>query len=252
MTQEIIRVKVENISKKFNIDLKKQSLLSRVLEVSGRRESILKRDLGVLKDVSFEVKQGEILGLIGKNGSGKSTLLKIIAGIYRPDYGTIATKGSVVYLNGLKSGLMPKLTMRENIFLMGSVMGLSQNDIKNRFDEIVEFSGLREFVDNKVCHFSSGMVSRLNFSVTIHCLKHKNPDILLLDEVFGAGGDIDFQQKGTAKMEELIKGGATVILASHSLEIIKKHCDKAVLLKRENIAVIGGTEDIIEKYIKST
>lgn len=131
---------------------------------------------------------------------------------------------------------------------MGSVMGLSQGDIKKRFNEIVEFSGLRDFVDMKVYQFSTGMLSRLNFSIIIHCVKHQNPDILLLDEVLSAGGDIEFQEKATEKMEELIKGGATVILVSHSLDIINKYCDRAILLDKGKVVSSGIPTDVTNFY----
>ena len=250
MNEKNIRITVDNVSKKFSIGFKeKKGLLARVLEfVSGVYSE--KKELAVLQNVSFEVKEGEVAGLIGKNGSGKTTLLRIIAGIYQPDLGNVKTNGKVVYLSGLGQGLSPKLTMRENIFLMGSIMGLGQNDIKKRFNQIVEFSGLKDFTDTKVLQFSSGMVTRLNFSVTINCLEHHKPEILLLDEVFNAGGDLDFQSKGIEKMEELIKGGATVIMASHNLEIIKKYCNKAILLKNGQAIKIGPSEEVVGEYIK--
>ena len=141
--------------------------------------------------------------------------------------------------------------MRENIYLMGSVMGLSQEEIRNRFDQIVEFSGLRDHVDIKIYQFSTGMISRLNFSIVMHCLEYKKPDILLLDEVLSAGGDIDFQEKATKKMEELIKGGAAVILVSHSLSTINDYCDNVIWLEKGNIKEIGKPKNIIKNYKKS-
>ena len=213
--------------------------------VSGKSE---KKDIEVFENISFDVYAGEVLGIIGKNGCGKSTLLRLIAGVYESDSGEIKTNGRVVYLTGMSQGSSPKLTMRENIYLMGSVMGLSQGDIKKRFNEIVEFSGLRDFVDMKVYQFSTGMLSRLNFSIIIHCVKHQNPDILLLDEVLSAGGDIEFQEKATEKMEELIKGGATVILVSHSLDIINKYCDRAILLDKGKVVSSGIPTDVTNFY----
>lgn len=243
------RIRVDKISKKFNIDFRKnEGLLARVLSFFPR--SSPKRELLALDEASFDTKSGEVVGIIGKNGSGKSTLLKIIAGVYYPSSGEVKTNGTMVYLTGLGQGLVQKLTMRENIFLMGSVMGLAQKDIKKKFDEIVEFSGLKDFVDSKIYQFSSGMVTRLNFSVMIHSLKHHNPDIILLDEVFGAGGDIDFQKKGIEKMEELIKGGAAVIMVSHDLEIIKKYCNKAVLLNKGKTVFMGEPEEAVKKYLE--
>ena len=244
------RIRVDKISKKFNIDFRKnEGLLARVLYFLPR--SSPKRELLAIEDVSFDVKAGEIVGVIGKNGSGKSTMLKIIAGVYAPSFGEVETTGTMVYLTGLGQGLVPRLTMRENILLMGSVMGLAQNDIKKKLGEIVEFSGLKEFIDSKVYQFSSGMITRLNFSVMIHSLKHHNPDIILLDEVFGAGGDIDFQKKGIEKMEELIRSGASVIMVSHSLEIIKKYCQKAILLDKGKIDFMGVPEETVKRYLNN-
>jgi len=127
-------------------------------------------------------------------------------------------------------------------------MGLSQKDIGSKVDEIIDFAGLRDFMDMKVYKFSSGMVARLNFSIGIHCLKHHNPDILLLDEVFGAGGDIDFQTKAAEKMEEFIKGGATVILVSHGLELVKRYCSRVIFLNKGEVIDTGDPEKIIESY----
>ena len=166
------RINVEKISKKFNINFRKhEGLLARLLGFLPKTSPT--RELLALDNISFDAEAGEIVGIIGKNGSGKSTLLKVVAGVYFPTVGKVKTEGSMIYLTGLGQGLMPKLSMRENIFLMGSIMGLSQKDIKNRFDDIVELSELNDFVDSKIYQFSSGMVTRLNFSVMIHSLKYQ-------------------------------------------------------------------------------
>jgi ABC-type polysaccharide/polyol phosphate transport system ATPase subunit len=244
----MIRVIVDNLSKEFNIGYKqKESALSAVLKIFPR--SLPKKILVALKDVSFNANSGEIVGLIGRNGSGKSTLLRIIAGIYQPTIGNAKTIGKTIYLTGLGQGMVPQLTMRENVFLMGSILGLGQKDIKEKFNEIVNVSGLNDFVDVKVSQFSSGMTTRLNFSLMINSLKYHNPDVILLDEVFGAGGDIDFQKKGIEKMEELIKGGASVIMASHDLGIIKKYCHKVILLEKGKAIFYGDPEEVIRKYL---
>jgi ABC-type polysaccharide/polyol phosphate transport system ATPase subunit len=246
-TDKLKRVIVDSVSKKFDIGFRKDDgALSKAVSLISHRKT--KKEIQVLNSISFEVSAGENIGIIGRNGSGKSTLLRIIAGIYQADSGSVKTTGKMVYLNGLAQGLKDKLTMRENIFLVGSIMGLSQADIKRRFKEIVDFSELEQFLDTKIYQFSSGMVTRLSFSITIHCLKHHNPDILLLDEVFGSGGDIDFQNKAVAKMEELIKGGATVLLVSHSLDIINKYCDKVIWLDKGGIALSGLPADVTKAY----
>ena len=243
----MIRVKAQNISKKFIIDSKRDLALAGILKfLSAGKE---KQERVALQDVSFTAYSGEIVGLIGKNGAGKSTLLKIIAGIYQPSDGEIKKTGSCVYLTSTGFYLMPKLTMRENIYFAGSIMGLDQKEIRQRFNQIVDFSGLRDFVDLKVYQFSSGMVSRLGFSITFFCIKQKNPEILLIDEVFGAGADIDFEKKAEKKMEELIRGEATVILASHNLEIVEKYCGKVLYLERGKIAKEGSPEDIVKFYL---
>lgn len=245
MTKTVIEVK--NLSKKFSINpVKSDSALATVLSMLKGKES---KELRVLDNISFDVKSGEIFGIIGKNGCGKSTLLSILAGILYPDSGEAKVNGEITYVAGLGQGLQQKLTMRDNIYLIGSLMGISRKNIKAKFDEIVEFSGLRDFVDTPVQQFSSGMTTRLNFSITISFLQHKNPEILLLDEVFGAGGDMEFQKKAIEKMEELISGGATVILVSHGLDIIKKYCNRAILIENGTIAKNGSPEEVIDTYL---
>ncbi|MEK7562296.1 MAG: ATP-binding cassette domain-containing protein [Patescibacteria group bacterium] len=244
----MIRVELKNASKIFSIDFRRdKGSLARLLKVlSGKTE---KQERVAVKDISFTARSGEIIGLVGRNGAGKSTLLKLIAGIYETSNGTIKTDGELVYLTSLGLGLMPKLTMRENIFLSGSILGLEQKEVRQRFSQIVDFSGLHDFVDLKVYQFSSGMVTRLSFSTTFFCIKHKNPDILLIDEVFGTVGDFDFERKASEKMEELIKGGATVVLASHDLDTIKKYCNRVIWLNEGEIFGAGNPQEIISKYL---
>jgi len=242
-------IQIVDLKKKFNIGFKRnEGALARLVSSISGRET--KRELEVINGISFDVYKGEVMGIIGKNGSGKSTLLRIIAGIYEPDGGKVMTRGRVEYLSGFGNGLSPRLTMEENIYLMGSVLGLDSKEVKKKFDEIVEFSGLSNFIYTKVYQFSSGMVTRLAFSATIHCLNHSKPDILLLDEVFGAGGDIDFEQKAIKKMAEFIKQGSAVVLASHNLNIIESYCDRAILLEDGEIAKDGDPKIIIEEYKK--
>jgi len=251
MTKEIIkRIEVKNLSKRFSADCKSSigALSMFVNFITLKKE---KKEIVVADNISFDVYSGEVLGIIGKNGAGKSSLLRLIAEIYKPSSGVIKTHGSVVYLTGMEQGIVAKLTMRENIYLMGSVLGLSQKDIRKKFDDIVDFSGLRDHVDMKVYQFSTGMLSRLNFSVMINCVNHHNPDVLLIDEVLSAGGDADFQEKATQKMEDLIKGGAAVILVSHDLSVLKRYCNKVLWFDQGIIKEIGLPNDIIEKYHNS-
>lgn len=241
------RIKLDKISKQFTIDVKNKSVLDNIIGFFGRQA---KKKIRALEDISFSAEAREIIGIIGRNGSGKSTLLRVIAGIYLADSGSIKTNGKIVYLNGLNPGLKKKLTMRENIYLKGSLLGLGQKDIKNKFNTIVRFSGLEEFVDIKVFQFSSGMIARFAFSATIHFVKHHNPDIILLDEVFGAGGDIEFKQKAIRKMEELIKGGATVLLTSHDLSLVKKYCHRAIWIDKGKIIKQGNPQEVCDAYEK--
>lgn len=244
----IKKISVQNVSKYFRIGFhKNDNALARVLSLLLGRES--KKPITVLDSISFDVFSGENVGIIGSNGSGKSTLLRTIANIYYPDQGLIENNGEVIYINGFGLGLKQRLSMRDNIYLIGSIMALSHKEIKKRFQEIVTFSELENFVDTKVYQFSSGMLSRLCFSTTIHCLEQKNPDIILLDEVFGTGGDLNFQNKAIAKIEEFIKGGAAVILVSHDLEIIKKYCNRVIWLKDGKLIKEGLPHEIVNSYI---
>ncbi len=242
------KINVKNVSKKFDGGhVSNLGVLARIIDfIKGKKPS--EKIITAAEDISFEVSSGEMLGLIGKNGSGKSTLLRIIAGIYEPDQGDVVTHGSLMYINGFNFGTRPRLTMRDNIFLVGSIFGMSKKDIQERFDDIVDFSGLREFLDMKLYQFSSGMQTRLNFSIFIHCASKKTPDILLLDEILGAGGDVDFNTKAAEKMEEFMKGGAAVVLASHNLSDIKKYCKRVLWIDHGTVMADGSAEEVIEKY----
>jgi len=243
------KIIINNVSKKFKRDyIKNEGILFRLLSFLNKNG---KGEFNALKDISFMVREKEIFGVIGKNGSGKSTLLRVIAGIYKPNSGTVKTKGEIVYLSGFDHGIQRKLTMRENIYLLGVLRGLSKKEINEKFNEIVDFSGLREYLDAKVYQFSSGMINRLSFSITFFCITHKNPDIILIDEVFGAGADFDFKEKSLKKMEELIKKGSSIVLASHDLELIKKYCDKVILLENGKIVKIGNQEEVISFYLRN-
>lgn len=251
------KLTLTSVTKKFNLGNKRgDGFLARLINtVSGREKVSVK--IGV-DDVSFEVEHGEIVGIIGKNGSGKSTLLRTIAGIYALDGGSIkmgdtdtvetTVSPEILYINGFNHGMKPRLTMRENIYLVGTIMGLTKKQIDGVFDGIVSFSDLTEFIDTKVYQFSTGMTLRLNFSIFIHCISLKKFDILLLDEVFGAGGDIDFKSKAEEKMLSLLKSGVTVLLVSHSLNDIKKYCTRVVWLEEGKLKMDGSTDEILPKY----
>ncbi len=246
VSQKVIEVK--KVSKSFRTNFQKGILaLSHLVNIK-ENFGIKSNSFEALKEVSFDVEKGEVLGIIGKNGSGKSTLLRILAEVYKPSVGEVVSKGSVFYLTAAGIGLMEKLTMKDNIFLVGSVMGLSQKRIREIYDEIVDFSELKDFVNLKIKQFSAGMIGRLGFSISVFCMKNKDVDILLLDEVFGSGVDYEFENKAIAKMEELITGGATVVMVSHDLELMKKYCSRIIWLDNGAIREDGLPDSIIEKY----
>lgn len=201
-----------------------------------------------LNDISFEITKGETVGIIGPNGSGKSTILKLIAGVMSPNKGKITVKGSISPLIELGAGFHPELTGRENIFLNGSILGLSQKEITKNFDSIVEFSELKDFIDQPVKHYSSGMYMRLAFAVAVHT----HPEILIVDEIL-AVGDQAFQEKCFKRMEEFKKSAdVTIIFVSHNLEQIKNFCNKTLYLNHSKLVNFDKTPKIIERYVNET
>src|SRR5712672_441624 len=184
-----------------------------------------------LKDISFDVKQGEVVGIIGRNGAGKSTLLKILSRITEPTTGRLGIRGRVASLLEVGTGVHPDCTGRENVFLNGAILGMSREEIKRKFDEIVAFAEIEKFIDTPVKHYSSGMYLRLAFAVAAHL----EPEILLVDEVL-AVGDINFQKKCLGKMGEVAKGGRTIVLVSHNMAAVNALCSRCVILE-------GGTVD---------
>lgn len=238
-----IAVSVEDVSKRFRLyQERNQSLKSAIMR--GRRS--VHTDFWALKDVSFEVPEGSTFGLIGSNGSGKSTLLKCLAKIYYPEKGRIEHNGKVAALLEVGSGFHPELSGRENIFLNGSILGMSRKEIAAKFDEIVAFSGVEHFIDQPVKNYSSGMYVRLGFSVAINV----NPDILVVDEVL-AVGDAEFQRKCQAKFREFKRLGKTVILVSHSMSTVRDMCDHAAWLNQGELVASGEAAPVIARYLES-
>jgi len=196
-----------------------------------------------LKDVSFEVNEGEVVGIIGRNGAGKSTLLKILSRITEPTTGRIGIKGRVASLLEVGTGFHPELTGRENIYLNGAILGMSRAEVKGKFDEIVDFSGVEKFLDTPVKRYSSGMYVRLAFAVAAHL----EPEILIIDEVL-AVGDAEFQKKCLGKMRDVASGGRTVLFVSHNLSAIRSLCTEAILMKAGRLHASGGVSDVARSY----
>ncbi len=244
-------IKASCVSKKFTRNLK--SLMKygfydigrSTLGMSIDSSKLRKDEFWAVDDVSFELRRGETLGIIGPNGSGKSTMLKMLNGIYMPDKGSIEIKGKVGALIEVGAGFSPMLTGRENIYVNGAILGMSKKEIDKKFDDIVAFADIGDFLDSPVKTYSSGMYVRLGFAVAIHC----EPDILLVDEIL-AVGDSNFQRKSFEKMSSFIKGGASIIFISHNMTTVSKFCNSALLLDHGKIITGGTSEDVIKFYQK--
>ncbi len=256
-------ITVENLGKKYTLQHQKgrhtyvalRDVLSEGMKSLGGR-LLGKRPLSgadskqeefwALKDVSFEVKQGDRIGIIGRNGAGKSTLLKILSRITEPTTGSVRIKGRVASLLEVGTGFHPELTGRENIFLNGAILGMSRAEIKKKFDEIVDFAEIEKFLDTPVKRYSSGMYVRLAFAVAAHL----EPEVLIIDEVL-AVGDAQFQKKCLGKMEQVGKQGRTVLFVSHQMDMIRALCRKAILLDKGMVAVNGDTGEVIDNYLNT-
>jgi len=244
----MIAIKLENVSKKFRrySQFKKPTTFKSALVdlIKGRSGSEDDQYLNALKNIDLEVAQGTTLGVIGKNGSGKSTLLKILAGIYRPNSGKVEVSGRVSALIELGAGFHPELSGKENIFINGMILGLSRKEIRQKFDEIVAFAELAEFIDAPVRTYSSGMYARLGFSVAVNV----NPDILLVDEVL-AVGDEGFQKRCLERINMFKSEKKTIVLVSHSMDMIKRVCEKAIFLDSGSMVEYGSADQVVESYL---
>lgn len=238
-----IAIKVERLSKTFRIPHEKVSSL-RGAFVGMFRGKRTFEEFQALDDVSFEVKKGEFFGIIGRNGSGKSTLLKILAGIYQPDKGKVTVNGMISPFLELGIGFNPELSGRDNVYLNATVLGLTKKQIDKKFNDIVAFSELERFIDQKLKNYSSGMQVRLAFSVAIHA----NRDILLMDEVL-AVGDSNFQSKCLEEFSKYREMGRTVILVSHDISTIQRYCDRAMLLRNGKVIKVGKADDVGAEYM---
>ncbi|MBC8256526.1 MAG: ATP-binding cassette domain-containing protein [Candidatus Marinimicrobia bacterium] len=256
-------IKIENISKLYRLgtigsgtlqnDLKrwwakinkKEDPFQKIGERNIQNKSGISNQIWALKDINLEVNQGDVLGIIGKNGAGKSTLLKILSRITSPTTGIARIKGRIASLLEIGTGFHPDLTGRENIYLNGAILGMLRNEIDQRLDEIIDYSGIERYIDTPVKRYSSGMYVRLAFAVAAHL----EPEILLIDEVL-AVGDISFQAKCLRKMDSIAKQGRTVLFVSHNIGSIRVLCDKAILLENGKLKYKGTAVETIDKYLE--
>lgn len=242
-------IKINNVSMRFNLGIEKGfSLKQGFIDIfKPRKPRSKKPDFWALKDININIKKGEVVGFIGPNGAGKSTLLKVVAGVMKPTKGSVETYGNICPMIELGAGFDILLSARENIYLNGAVLGYSKELLDSKFDEIVEFSELKDFLDVPVQNFSSGMVARLAFSIATIV----DPEILIVDEILSVG-DIAFQAKCEVKMAEMINGGTTVFYVSHSTESIQNICTKVIWIEKGKIRKIGGIDicDVYKKHMK--
>lgn len=237
-------IEVKNVSMKFNLGIEKGFSLKQGFVDMFKKKEKINNDFWALKNVNFDVEKGEVVGFVGSNGAGKSTLLKVIAGVMKPTKGKVSVYGNICPMIELGAGFDSQLTARENIYLNGAVMGYSKEFINSKFDEIVSFSELNEFLDVPIQNFSSGMIARLAFSIATVV----DPEILIVDEILSVG-DMAFQKKSEEKMLNMINGGTTVLFVSHSIDQIRNMCNKVVWIEKGEVQAIGGKE-VCDKYIE--
>lgn len=239
-----IVIDVSHVSMHFNLMVEKVDSLKEYV-VKLLKGKLLFNDFTALNDVSFQVKKGEIVGLVGFNGAGKSTMLKILAGVLTPTKGSVKVIGTVAPLIEVGAGFDPELTARENVYLNGAILGHSKAFMDSKFDEIINFAELKDFVDVPVKNFSSGMYARLGFAIATMV----KPDILIVDEVLSVG-DYKFQEKCEKRVQTMIADGVTIILVSHDIGMIERLCTKVVWLDHGNVKDIGETDKICNEYKK--
>lgn len=236
-------IKVNGVSMMFNLSSEKVDNIKEYIIKIARRE-LHYQEFWALKDISFSLGKGESLGIIGLNGSGKSTLLKLISGILKPTKGSVETAGSIAPLIELGAGFDSDLSARENIYLNGAILGHNREYMEERFDDIITFAELQDFVDTAIKNYSSGMVARLGFAIATMNI----PDILIIDEIL-AVGDYKFQEKSFQRMQEMILSGATVVFVSHSIEQVKQICGQALWLERGEMKAFGEAQEVCAAYV---
>lgn len=237
-------IEVDNVSLRYNKPTEKIGTLKEFF-VRLFKGKLRYNAFWVLNDISVEVKKGESLALIGLNGCGKTTLLKTIAGILEPTKGTIRIAGTIAPLINLGAGFDPESTAKENVFLNGAILGFSKKEMEAKYDSIVEFAELKDFMNTQIKNFSSGMLSRLGFAIAVDV----QPDILLVDEVLSVG-DINFRQKCQRKIEELLENGTTLVYVSHNMEEVTRLCKHALWIKDNHMHMYGPCEEVAEKYLE--
>ena len=242
MADDVV-LSVDHVTKAFKVHKERTTSLKQYLVGGGRNRY---DEFVALDDVSFDVREGEVFGVIGHNGSGKSTLLKCMAGILHPDQGSIAVHRRMSALLELGAGFEPELSGRDNIHLNGAILGMTRREIAERFDEIVDFSGLQEFIDAPVKTYSSGMYVRLAFAIAINV----DPSLLLIDEIL-AVGDVTFQQKCMEKFVEFRDQGRTIVLVTHDLGSVKNMCDRAVWIEHGKASPVGVPGELVDEYTES-
>lgn len=235
---------VDNVSMKFNLSKERVDSLKDYIIKLMKRE-IKYNEFWALKDVSFTIEKGDRVGILGLNGAGKSTLLKVIAGVFKPTEGTVTKYGKMVPLLELGAGFDPQYTGKENIYLYGAMLGYSKSFIDEKYDEIVEFSELKDFIDVPLKNYSSGMKSRLGFSIATVV----SPKILILDEVLSVG-DAKFRKKSEKKVMDMFDSGVTVLFVSHSLAQVQRLCNKAMILEKGKMVAYGDIKEVSKKYKK--
>lgn len=236
-------ITVDKVSVRFNLSKEKFNGLKEYI-IKAIKGKLLFEEFWALKDVSFHVKSGEVLGILGLNGAGKSTLLKVISGVLEPTSGKVIVKGTIAPLIELGAGFDMELTARENIFLNGIILGYKKSFIQEKFKEIVDFAELWDFLDVPLKNYSSGMVARIAFSVAT--IVH--PDILIVDEILGVG-DFRFQEKCQKKIQEMMSGGTTVLFVSHSIEQIRNICSRAIILEHGKLIAQGDVNEVCDTYL---
>lgn len=237
---------LKNVSMKFNLGVEKDNSLKMIFINLFTPKKKKKKDyFWALKDIDFRINKGDVVGIIGANGAGKSTLLKVVSGVYKPTTGTVEVNGKISPMIELGAGFDPELTARENIYLNGAILGYSKEFLEQKFDDIVEFSELKDFLDVPIKNFSSGMVAKLAFSISTIV----DPEVLIVDEILSVG-DIKFQEKSKNKMMSMIEGGTTVLYVSHSIDSIKELCSKVIWLDHGKIVKMGNAKEICDEYYK--